>query len=122
MYRYTTEAAVGAVFGDCEGVKQAIVSAGGAETVVNAFTLPLAMLAVVVGGGAAQVESSLLEPMKRKTGFEICFQIQLVLPVLGGVLVGRCNPECRRNRCHSSLPKLGRVGTFHHGILQSKYG
>ena len=30
-----------------------------------------------------------------------------VAVILGGVLVGRCNPECRRNGCHSRLSSLG---------------
>ena len=72
---WPTKSAVRKVRDDCESVKDALVSAGGAEQTVRAFTVPLLWVAVI----------------------------------LGGVLVGRCNPECRRNGCHSRLDSLGRA-------------
>jgi hypothetical protein len=72
---WPTRSVVRKVRDDCESVKDALVSAGGAEQTIRAFTVPLVWVAVI----------------------------------LGGVLVGRCNPECRRNGCHSRLDSLGRA-------------
>ena len=43
-------AAADAVTRDCEAVKAHILSAGGAELTVKAFTMPLIVIAIIVGG------------------------------------------------------------------------
>ena len=43
-------AAADAVTRDCEGVKARVLSAGGAELTVKAFTAPLIVIAIIVGG------------------------------------------------------------------------
>ena len=37
--------------------------------------------------------------------------LNILAVILGGVLVYRCNPGCRRNGCHSTLPMIGKTLT-----------